>query len=422
MLRIFNTARRYFCSDAGSIVPIVALLLPLIIGFAGVGVDISSWMMSKRRLQAAADAGALAGAWEMTKGGTVSDAEAAALKEAINNGYDSSLTGTLTTTVTTSNGVSTVKTDIHQTVNVWFSSVFIDRAVYADTSASAETVRAGGYCALALSTTASSAISGGGSTSVNSPNCGLAANSSSVTSVTLSGSTTMHVGAVNLVGSFAPNSGFTYASMHTHTAPIPDPYADLTVPASSCSAGAMSHPAFYNSSATLNPGTFCGGIRVTGGNTLITLNPGVYVMDGGDFEMSSGGITGTDVTIILTNSGAPSYGEYGNVHLTGNSSVYLKAPTTGPYAGVAIYQDRRTNTGDVNHITGTAGVEIDGAIYTPSSPLTFGGNGRVLSGSTALCTQLIAQTVQFQGNPAMDNNCAGSGTRDIGIPSAKLVL
>jgi Flp pilus assembly protein TadG len=422
MLRIFNTARRYFCSDAGSIIPIVALLLPLIIGFAGVGVDISSWMMTKRRLQTAADAGALAGAWEMTNGGTVSAAQAAALKEATNNGYDPALAGTLTTTVSTTNGVSTVKTDIHEKVDVWFSSIFIDRTVYADTSASAQTVTAGGFCALALDTSASSAISAGGSASVNSPNCGLAANSSSASSVTLGGSATMHVGAVNLVGSFAPNSGFTYASMHTHAAPIVDPYADLTVPATSCSASAMAHPTSYNSDATLSPGTFCGGVRISGGNTVIALNPGVYVMDGGDFSMTGGSLSGTGVTIILTNSGGSSYGSYASISISGGGAILLKAPTTGTYAGVAVYQDRRAPTDDYNRITGTSGVEIEGAIYTPSNEMRFGGNGRVLSGSSALCTQLIAKTVVFQGNPAMDNNCAGSGTRNIGYPTAKLVL
>jgi Flp pilus assembly protein TadG len=422
MLRIFDTARRFLRSDAGSIVPIVALLLPLIIGFAGVGVDISSWMMTKRRLQSAADAAALAGAWEKTNGGTESAVQAAALKEAINNGYDPALSGTLTTTISTTNGVATVKTDIKQKVNVWFSSIFIDKNVYAVTSASAMTVSGGGYCALALDTTASSAISAGGSVSINSPNCGLAANSSSASSVTVGGSSTVKVGAVNLVGSFAPNAGFTYTSMHTHAAPIIDPYTDLTPPATSCSSSSMSHPTSYNSSATLSPGTFCGGIRINGAHTDIIMNPGVYVMDGGDFLMNGGALTGTGVTIILTNSGGSTYGSYGAVNISGGGDILLKAPTTGTYAGVAIYQDRKAPSGINNKVTGTAGLEIDGVIYTPSNQLTFGGNSRVSSGSVALCTQLIGKTVVFQGNPTMDNNCAGMGIRNIGNPTAKLVL
>ena len=53
----------YIIDRTGSIIPMTALMLPLIVGMTGFGVDVSMWMMNKRDLQSAADAAAIAAAW-----------------------------------------------------------------------------------------------------------------------------------------------------------------------------------------------------------------------------------------------------------------------------------------------------------------------------------------------------------------------
>ena len=285
MLPIFNIIRKYFQSDAGSVILIAALLFPLIIGFAGVGVDISNWLMERRHLQTSADAAALAGAWEIANGGTTSSAQAAALKEATNNGYDPALSGTLTTTVSSSSSVSTVQVDIKEKVQVWFSSIFIDRTVYVATMAQAQTSAGGAFCALSLDPNDNGAVSVSGSATVNMPGCGIAVNSNSSRALEMTGSATVDVGAVRTVGGYSEGSSvdFQYASLRTNALPLEDPYASLGIPSfTSCTNTQMnSGPARYTSNATLSPGTYCGGIRISGTST-VTLNPGVYVMDGGD--------------------------------------------------------------------------------------------------------------------------------------------
>ena len=77
--------KKYVLRLDGSILPIAALALPVIMGTAGLGVDFSYWMMQKRNLQTAVDAAALAAAWEGTQG-NIEMMEDAALKEAVNNG------------------------------------------------------------------------------------------------------------------------------------------------------------------------------------------------------------------------------------------------------------------------------------------------------------------------------------------------
>ncbi|HEY4722140.1 MAG TPA: hypothetical protein VII92_09855 [Anaerolineae bacterium] len=340
-----------------------------------------------------------------------------------------------------------MQVDIKEKVQVWFSSIFIDRTVYVATMAQAQTSAGGAFCALSLDPNDNGAVSVSGSATVNMPGCGIAVNSNSSRALEMTGSATVDVGAVRTVGGYSEGSSvdFQYASLRTNALPLEDPYASLGIPSfTSCTNTQMnSGPARYTSNATLSPGTYCGGIRMSGTST-ITLNPGVYIMDGGDFNASGrGSITGTGVTIILTNSGGSSYGNYGNIDVSGRKSIYLQAPTTGTYAGIAIYQDRNASTvgsgddddddeGDDddehggrdsgNKITGSSGIEVQGAVYTPSRQLKFGGNGRVTSSSTALCTQLLAKTIEFKGNAALDSNCTGSGTQSIGSVSAKLVL
>ena len=423
---------RYGCSETASILPIAALLFPVIIGMAGAGIDISSWLMTRRHLQTAADAAALAGAWDIANGSSESEIEDAALREAENNGYDPTQDGTLEITVTTDpdSAVRTVKVDIQQKVDVWFSSVFIDKTVYAVTTASAIEIAGGPFCILGLDQNEVGAVEAAGTVDMDSPTCGIAVNSDSSSALSLVGNVQINVGEVKIVGNYDTTGSpdFTYTKLRTGASPTADPYVDLTIPAfTSCSEWNMAHDNNrYTADATLNPGVFCGGLTIVGTNE-ITLNPGVYIMDGGNFDVSGGGsISGTDVTIILTNSGGLSYGDYGNISMSANKTIYLKAPTTGDYAGVAVYQDRNAPTGSntnfTNRVTGTVGVEVEGVIYTPSRELYFGGHGRVLGADDPICTKLIAKKVLFQGNPAIGSDCTGSGTEDIGNASARLVL
>lgn len=78
---------RFIADEKAAILPMAALLIPVILGMAGLGVDASNWMMTQRNLQNAADAAAISAAWEIANGYDF-NYETAALNEAQNNGYD----------------------------------------------------------------------------------------------------------------------------------------------------------------------------------------------------------------------------------------------------------------------------------------------------------------------------------------------
>lgn len=57
------------CKDErGAVAPVVALLLTVLLGFAGLGIEVGLWQLEKRRMQGAADAAASSAAQAVMKG------------------------------------------------------------------------------------------------------------------------------------------------------------------------------------------------------------------------------------------------------------------------------------------------------------------------------------------------------------------
>jgi len=68
--------------------PLVAMMIVALLGFAGLVIDGGNFYAERRQAQNAADEAALAAAYEMSYGGSDADAVAAALENATANGYD----------------------------------------------------------------------------------------------------------------------------------------------------------------------------------------------------------------------------------------------------------------------------------------------------------------------------------------------
>jgi hypothetical protein len=161
------------------------------------------------------------------------------------------------------------------------------------------------------------------------------------------------------------------------------------------------------------PYVSCGGLSVNAGQT-VTLQPGVYIINGGSLTVNGGGaLQGVGVTIILTSSTGANYA---TVSLNGGAVVSLTAPTSGPTAGLAFFGDRRAGQAN-NNFNGGSTQTIQGAMYFPSQTVTFTGGNSSSSG----CTQLLASDVKFAGNATLQIDCAGTGVKAIGGVATKLV-
>src|SRR5215470_2148616 len=70
-MSIRDLATRFGRDQAGSYTILFALLLPVLVGLAGLGTEVSFWFMSHRSLQSAADSAAFSGATSRASGTTL---------------------------------------------------------------------------------------------------------------------------------------------------------------------------------------------------------------------------------------------------------------------------------------------------------------------------------------------------------------
>src|SRR5207302_3257265 len=104
------------------------------------------------------------------------------------------------------------------------------------------------------------------------------------------------------------------------------------------------------------------------------------------------GITGSGVTLYNTQSAFPNTGgTYGGITLGGNGTFSLTAPTSGPDAGVVIFQ-ARTNTRAIA-LSGNAAQGLGGTVYAPAALL-------YLSGNASLAGPVVVNELSLTGNAA----------------------
>ncbi|MBU6422499.1 MAG: hypothetical protein KGQ88_00520 [Chloroflexi bacterium] len=134
------------------------------------------------------------------------------------------------------------------------------------------------------------------------------------------------------------------------------------------------------------------------GNGTYTMAPGTYVFEGHNNGISlSGGssLTGTGVLIYLTTPDTAA--DCATFSMSGNSSVELTGPISGPYKGLLMYQDPRC-TGTIQ-VGGNGAIgSLSGSIYAPAGTVAANGNP-----SSFTMTQVIAFQESVQnGNFTID--------------------
>ena len=171
--------------SAGGVAPLVALgAFPLLLS-VGAAVDYSRATDAKAAMQAALDATALAVTRAVDQGSTVPDAQS--MFQALFSRPEVS-----GVTVTSSTKASASGTTATLSAQGTLPTAFMKLMGASQLTIVANSVAATQYnlngCVMALSTTASPAISLGGSTNVSLSNCALYSNSASTTAVTVGGS------------------------------------------------------------------------------------------------------------------------------------------------------------------------------------------------------------------------------------------
>ena len=368
----------------GSIPVATALLLPLLIGFAGLAGDSGNLYLVKRRMQTAADAGAVSAALEAQRQASLADIVAAGKHDAALNGFAASGTSVHLPPLAGAHAASPgyVEVQLAQAVPTHFMGLFGFRTVEVRARAVAG-ARPDATCFLALNgKNVSEAMTVTGAGEITGEHCSIFVNGSAANTLTASGAMTVRA---DSIGVQAPGYRHDGGSAFLPTPQVGqaarlDPLARLQPPAGGATQanGKLTGTGTH----TLQPGVYPGGINLSGGMT-VNFAPGIYVLKGG-FTV--------DGAVNLNGDGVAFYTQ-GPVNIRGSGVLKLAAPEMGSMAGILFYGDRDKVTGK-NEITGGVSGELAGTLYFPSSALNLVGSGG-LKGKPYL--MLIADTMSFTG-------------------------
>lgn len=433
-----NAFSRLWNDKRGNVLVLAAAALPMLAGAAGLATDTIQWALWKRELQRAADSAALAGVYERinTAAYATSGVDAAVTRDlalnqrtgiALNGGYP-----LITFPADTSTEKYKVKVVLKIQKTLPFSAMFMQATPNISASAVAANIPSDEYCVVSLENSASKAgITIGGSAKIE-MDCGMISNSPASNSALSNGvGSTVIASVIAAVGGVAASKNWNVPKYTPYTAPIVDPYADVNIDRTqmNCFKSGSNYPKLgattsgnlngANATVTLaaaraaQPNANCfRGLSVGVGET-VNLPAGTYYIGEGGADIQ-GTVTGTDVTLVLTNIDATK--AVGTLKVNANDgSLNISAPTAegAPYRGIAVYQDRNATDGPGinNMVNGNSASNVVGALYFPKQELTYNGNGS----SAFVCTRLVGRRVIFSGNAAVTNkfekgsNCPGLG-------------
>src|SRR5260221_14363931 len=152
------------------------------------------------------------------------------------------------------------------------------------------------------------------------------------------------------------------------------------------------------------------------------MSPGIYVIKGGGFSVSSAAnVIGNGITIINLNAPLASGGasKFGVLDIASGSSTTFTAMTTGDFAGILFYSPRNQGVPghvQLNRIHSSATMTLTGSLYFPDQNLYIGASLATLN----INGGVVAGVIDFSADARV--NVAGfAGGLPYGIPRASIV-
>jgi hypothetical protein len=351
---------------AGNVALIFALVAPILIGLAGLGMDSASFYNQQSRMQSAADAAALAIAKEMhlfVDNPTTLQESGKTHVEALIDELGLAERAHTAHVRLAPEGTH-VEVEIAMVVNsflpaeVWGENPIVVKA------------RAGTYgqerlCVLGLQDKSSDTIKADNGALVTAPDCAIQSNSTDPKGLSAKNLST-------LISSYTCSSGG-YEGLPIAFVPKPDtdcpvlddPLAERSPPP----VGGCDFLDFKSEKGadTIRPGHYCGGLKISN-DADVFAEPGIYVISGGKFEVSNDAkLRGEYVSFYFSDDAA-------TLVFKDKAHVELGAPKDGPMAGILFFEDRSAPLGRSFEITSGSVRKLLGTIYLPRG--VFKGDGK----------------------------------------------
>ena len=409
----------------GTVTVWVVLSLGALVAVMALTMDGGRMMDERRHAQAAADAAALAAAADLYNNyqtyqgaDSTGTAQKAALATASANGYANDGTSSVVTVnIPPQSGAfkgqaGYAEVLVQSNIPAGFGAALMGGSLPVKARAVA-LGRPHHIGVLTLQSTGPNALTFSGNASLAVAKGSVVVNSTDPLALVTSGNALISARAIKLSGPGSPGVAVSPLTViQTGVPPTADPLQPLPAPdpsqypVQSTSALSLGDVAV----ATLQPGVYQGGISISG-NAIVTLLPGIYIMAGGGFNVSgNGSVTGNGV--VLYNTTGPD-GSASSVSFTGNAAINLTPPTSGPYAGIGVFQDRAVSSPVT--ISGNGVLLVPGVVYAPAASVLLSGNAGADS------TQgggVIAASLTASGDAAINVDPQNYYTK---VPDVRLV-
>lgn len=447
---VARTLIRLRNDQRGTVAVMMALLFPALIGILGLGMEVTNWYMRTRGMQNAADAAVIAAASNATANYNIEAAAVAANYGFVNGANNVTVTATDAAACPADPDITPpcYKVTITSIVSLSLTEVIgykgnlvVDGARLQQLSSAAtatKTVVQQPICLLGLDPTGQAVTSNGA------PN----ADFSGCTVMSNSGSSCNGSDLKAFMGvAHATNAGCG-VRQHSYAPAVIDPYATLAsnIPDNLATKCSNTYPQESKHGGTWSGGTtwtgtksltgtadlagntlICGDLRLTGDVTIDAPDGAVLYIQNGQLDLQGHTFrtkTGSEVTIVFTGDNGGGYTHtVTDPSGSGTGVLDIQAPLSGPFSGVAIYQDPKLTTGVTLKYAGNDPEwKITGLVYMPNANVTLSG---AINKSTdgAICFVMVAKDVTINGTGSIyAQSPAGAGCKDAGLNMPKVQI
>jgi Flp pilus assembly protein TadG len=370
-------------SAAGSALVSFSLAAPVLIGIVGLATDLATYSMKVAELQAVADTSALGGANELALAGTSDDAV-----KSVAISYVTSQLADKEDAVTSAAEVN---------IGAHMTPIRVD--------ATASLAGMTNICILALDDSGPKAVHMDKSAKLKANNCEVYSNSTHSEGIRLDQNSSVVALSICSAGGYKAKTTSVNPLPTTDCPAVPDPLLGRAPPvAGSCDKTGF---AINNGSQILDPGTYCGGLKISG-TASVTFKPGTYVIKDGKFTVSnSAKIIGTHVAFYLL-------GNASLIDFKDDASVTLTGAADGNMAGLLFFEDRAANLGRKHRIKANNVDVLTGTIYLPRGKLLIDPDDTVAKDSAY--TAIIAYQLELDEGPELTMN-TDYGATDVPVPA-----